>query len=158
MPFLANKFISNLSHCISAMNAADNLGGYGAAAAGAAAASDARQPQIWEIILPPSYGWFKIKTKNPLRTMQKIFWDNDDVDRVAVRSQKMFNYVYVTREDLEKLLEGEKVRLRVTTGPPFNRWGICEAWSTATFSRDDFEYDQWLLGFARYVTRLFGER
>ncbi|MEM4591729.1 MAG: hypothetical protein QW555_07875 [Nitrososphaerota archaeon] len=108
--------------------------GRGAAPVGPGAAVDSGQAQVWEIILP---NWFRVRTRNPLKTLKKIF--SEDIDMVAIRFPKALGYIYLCSEDLTRLLSGEEVRVTVTTGPPFNRWGICEAWTAVYINRGDFE-------------------
>ncbi|MEM3193385.1 MAG: hypothetical protein QXH97_00180 [Candidatus Bathyarchaeia archaeon] len=110
--------------------------GVGADPTGAGSAEDSRQPPA-EVILPPHRNYFKIKTRNILKTLEKVF-DDDDVDIVAIKIPPYWGYVYMHKEDFQALMRGEEVTLTITTGPPFNKFGITEAWTSGTFSRRFF--------------------
>ncbi|MEM2651210.1 MAG: hypothetical protein QXU87_03950 [Candidatus Caldarchaeum sp.] len=47
-------------------------------------------------------------------------------------------YIYLPHHKFLEILEGREAELVVSSGPPFNRWGICEAFTKAKLTRGDF--------------------
>lgn len=93
---------------------------------------------MWEIILPADFNYFRIKTKNPIKTLQKVL-PKAEVVAVCPPSNKSVIYFYIDKEEFEKLMNGESIRVTTTT-IPFNGYGrgILEAWGTITISLNFF--------------------
>ena len=72
------------------------------------------EKKIW-VIWVDCGGWLKFKTKNPIETLEKLL---RNFDYFAIGEQEKSWYIYLGREDVERLLKGEEVRCKWSTLPP----------------------------------------
>lgn len=96
--------------------------------------------EVWEIILPPKYNYsnfFKVRTKNPINTLQKLFKKVSEVAVCPPRKIFVHNF-YLSKEEFEKLMNGESVVV-ITSSSAYN--SMCEAQGTAKLSISPFKHE-----------------
>lgn len=91
--------------------------------------------EVWEVVTQTG---FKVRTKNPVRTLDKLF---RHTYKVAVKPPTYEVFYYVTKDDWDALRNGEKVTVPTTLTPFLYRKGMVEAWGKAYISINKFKGD-----------------